>query len=148
MSRCIRITLLMTLLIAGTANATVLHFSGETVIRSIQPTRIAVFVDSTADGVVDQGFLLSTDIAMADGLAVHFPKAAVEFSDGYVRVTSGERVFDLQVAGYSGVPAPPAGSRVTTLIGYALTHSSGDSGCDVDRAYGGDAGDCFSYGRE
>lgn len=139
---------LLSLLFTAAADASVLTYSGETVIRSLSPTQLALFVDATGDGMIDEGFLLSADIAIADGVAVRLAAATVEFSDGYVRVVSGEKVFDLQVAGYSGAPAPPAGSSVATFFGYALTHSSGDSGCNVQRAHEQDAGACFSYGRE
>ena len=35
-----------------------------------------------------------------------------------------------------------------TLIGSALMHSSGDSGCDIQRAHEKDAGSCYAYGKK
>ena len=121
-------------------------YSGEVIVRSLAPTRVAVFLDSNADRIIDNGFLLTTDVPMGD-VAVRLPSAKVVFTDGYIRIASGASVYDLQVAGYPDPPAAPKGARVTTLIGSALVHSSGDSGCSIDRAES-DAGACYSYGAE
>jgi hypothetical protein len=125
------------------------RLSGETVVRSIAPDRIAIFVDTTGDRVIDHGFLLSADIPTGSGLAVHFTSAEVEYSDGYVRVSAEDgRFYDMVVAGYPDPPKTPADSRVITLIGYSIVRSSGDSGCTIDRAHEQDAGFCFAYGGE
>lgn len=122
-------------------------FTGAAVIRTISPTRVAVFLDSNGDDKVDNGFLLSTDIPM-NRMAIRFGSATLSFTDGYVRLASGNKVFDLQVAGYPDSPATPKDKEVVTLIGSALQHSKGDSGCDIERAHGGDAGSCYAYGSE
>ena len=109
---------------------------------------MAVFLDTDGDHMVDNGFLLTTDIPMHDGIAVHLRDAKLVFTDGYVRVTSENVVYDLQVAGYPDPPAAPKDSEVVTLIGSALMHSSGDSGCDIQRAHEKDAGACYAYGEE
>ncbi|HEX2061793.1 MAG TPA: hypothetical protein VHK90_13725 [Thermoanaerobaculia bacterium] len=121
---------------------------GDAVVRSIDDNRVAVFLDTNGDKLVDQGFLLTTDIPMHTKYAVHLRSARLSFTDGYVRVTSDKKVFDLQVAGYPDPPKPPKGSKVVTLIGSALHHSRGDSGCDIERAHEKDAGACFSYGKQ
>ena len=145
-----RKTCLLALLIALTsvASATTTTYSGEAVVRSLAPTRVAVFLDTNGDHMVDNGFLLTTDIPMHDGLSVHLPSAKLVFTDGYVRVSSENLVYDLQVAGYPDPPAAPKDSEVVTLIGSALMHSSGDSGCDIQRAHEKDAGSCYAYGKK
>jgi hypothetical protein len=122
--------------------------SVEVVVRSIAPNRIAVFIDTNADKIIDTGFLLTTDIPMHRNIAVRFPDAKLQFTDGYVRVVSGDQIYDLQVAGYPDSPATPRDKQVVTLIGSALQHSTGDSGCDVQRAHERDAGACYSYGSD
>ena len=122
-------------------------YAGAAVIRTISPTRVAVFLDSNGDDTVDHGFLLSTDIPM-NTMAIRFGAAMLSFTDGYVRLASGNKVYDLQVAGYPDSPATPKDKDVITLIGSALQHSQGDSGCNIERAHGGDAGSCYSYGSE
>ncbi len=122
-------------------------YTGEVVVRSLAPTRVAVFLDTDNDHLVDNGFLLTTDIPMGK-IAVHLDDAKLFFTDGYVRITSDKKVYDLQVAGYPDPPAPPKESQVTTLIGSALMHSKGDSGCSIQRAHEQDAGACYSYGAE
>jgi len=122
-------------------------YTGEVVVRSLAPTRVAVFLDTDKDHQVDNGFLLTTDIPMGK-IAVHFSDAKLFFTDGYIRITSDKKVYDLQVAGYSDPPAPAADSEVTTLIGSALMHSKGDSGCSIQRAHEQDAGACYAYGAE
>jgi hypothetical protein len=134
------------ILIAPVAHATT-SLSGEAVVRSISPEKIAVLIDTTGDQMIDHGFLLSVDLPAAP-LSERFPTATVQFKDGYVRVISAARVYDLQVAGYPDPPPADSGSRVVTLIGYSLINSSGDSGCDVQSAFERDAGICFSYGRD
>ena len=129
------------------AGATTTTYTGEAVVRSIAPTRVAVFLDTNGDHLVDNGFLLTTDIPMP-GVAVHLPTAKLVFTDGYVRVTSEKVVYDLQVAGYPDPPAAPKDSEVVTMIGSALVHSSGDSGCDIQRAHEKDAGECYAYGKK
>ena len=145
-----RKTCLLALLVvfSSVASATTTTYSGEAVVRSIAPTRVAVFLDSDGDHMVDNGFLLTTDIPMHDGIAVHLPTAKLVFTDGYVRVSSDKLVYDLQVAGYPDPPAAPKDSEVVTLIGSALMHSSGDSGCDIQRAHEKDAGVCYAYGKK
>lgn len=145
-----RKTCLLALLVALTsvASATTTTYSGEAVVRSLAPTRVAVFLDTDGDHMVDNGFLLTTDIPMHDGLSVHLPDAKLVFTDGYVRVSSDNMVYDLQVAGYPDPPAAPKDSEVVTLIGSALMHSSGDSGCDIQRAHEKDAGSCYAYGKK
>lgn len=121
-------------------------FTGEVVMRSIDSARIAVFLDSNGDHVVDNGFLLTTDIPMGN-VAVRLAQVKLVFTDGYVRITSDDKkVWDLQVAGYPDPPAAPKDSKLVTLIGSALTHSKGD-GCNLDRAEQ-DAGACYAYGRK
>jgi hypothetical protein len=139
---------LLLVVLSPVAIATTTTYSGEAVVRSIAPTRVAVFLDSDGDHIVDNGFLLTTDVPIHDGLAVHLPAAKLLFTDGYVRVTSEKLIYDLQVAGYPDPPAAPQGSEVVTLIGSALMHSSGDSGCDIERAHEKDAGACYAYGRK
>lgn len=145
-----RKTCLLALLVAltSTAGATTTTYSGEAVVRSLAPTRVAVFLDTDGDHMVDNGFLLTTDIPMHDGLSVHLPDAKLVFTDGYVRVSSDNMVYDLQVAGYPDPPAAPKDSEVVTLIGSALMHSAGDSGCDIQRAHEKDAGSCYAYGKK
>jgi hypothetical protein len=125
------------------------RLSGEAVVRSIAPDRVAVFVDTTGDRLIDHGFLLSADIPTGSGLALRFAAAEVEHDDGYVRIAAGDgRIYDMVVAGYPDPPKTPADSRVVTLIGYSIVQSSGDSGCTIDRAHEQDAGTCYAYGRE
>lgn len=121
-------------------------FNGEVVLRSIDDSRVAVFLDSNGDHVVDNGFLLTTDIPMGH-VAVRLAGVQLVFTDGYVRITSDDKkIWDLQVAGYPDPPAAPKDSEIVTLIGSALTHSKGD-GCKLDRAEQ-DAGTCYAYGRK
>jgi hypothetical protein len=141
------ITILLMLLVAPAAFATVVSFAGETVVRTITADKIVVLVDTTGDQMIDRGFLLSLDIP-AGHVAERFEAASVQQGDGYVRVTGSQKIFDLQVAGYPDPPPADSGSRVVTLIGYSLINSSGDSGCDVQSAFERDAGICFSYGRD
>lgn len=138
---------LLVTLAATSAAALERSYTGAAVIRTISPTRVAVFLDSNGDETVDNGFLLTTDIPM-NAMAIRFGSATVSFTDGYVRLASGSRVYDLQVAGYPDSPATPKEKDVMTLIGSALQHSKGDSGCNIERAHGGDAGGCYSYGSE
>jgi hypothetical protein len=138
---------LLLLVLSPVAVATTTNYSGEAVVRSIAPTRVAVFLDTNGDHMVDKGFLLTTDIPMP-GVAVHIQDAKLVFTDGYVRVSGDHMIYDLQVAGYPDPPAAPKGSEVVTLIGSALMHSSGDSGCDIERAHEKDAGACYAYGKK
>ena len=131
----------------STADASGTTYTGEVVLRSLAPTRVAVFLDTDADHLVDNGFLLTTDIPMGN-IAVHLPAARLIFTDGYVRIASEQKIFDLQVAGYPDPPAPPKESEVTTLIGSALMHSKGDAGCSIERAQQKDPGACYAYGAE
>jgi hypothetical protein len=139
---------LLLVVLSPVAIATTTTYSGEAVVRSIAPTRVAVFLDTDGDHMVDNGFLLTTDIAMHDGIAVHLLAAKLVFTDGYVRVTSDKQIYDLQVAGYPDPPAAPIGSQITTMIGSSLMHSTGDSGCDIERAHEKDAGACYAYGKK
>lgn len=129
------------------ATTTTSTYSGEAVVRSIAPKRVAVFLDTNGDHEIDNGFLLTTDIPM-NSLAVHLKTAKIVFTDGYLRVVSDKQIFDLQVAGFPDPPAAPKGSDVVTLIGSALMHSAGDSGCNIERAHEKDAGACYAYGAE
>ena len=129
------------------AEATPTTYTGEAVVRSISKTRVAVFLDTNGDHLVDNGFLLTTDIPMP-GVAVHLPSAKLVFTDGYVRVSAENVVYDLQVAGYPDPPAAPKDSEVVTMIGSALMHSTGDSGCDIQKAHEQDAGVCYAYGKK
>ena len=148
-----RKTCLLALLVvfSTVASATTTTYTGEAVVRSIAPTRVAVFLDTDGDHMVDNGFLLTTDIPMHDGLAVRLKTAELVFTDGYVRVSGGDGdnvVYDLQVAGYPDPPAAPKDSEVVTLIGSALMHSIGKSDCDMQRAHEKDAGACYAYGKK
>lgn len=138
---------LLLAVLSPVAGATTTTYTGEAVVRSIGETRVAVFLDTNGDRLVDNGFLLTTDIPMP-GVAVHLPTAKLVFTDGYVRVTSDKVVYDLQVAGYPDPPAAPKDSEVVTMIGSALMHSTGDSGCDIQRAHEKDAGACYAYGKK
>jgi hypothetical protein len=143
---CCSLALLL-LAVSIHAKPAVQTFSGEVVVRSISPSRVAVFLDTNGDRTIDKGFLLMMDIPMHDGYAAHFAKASVDYTDGYVRVSSDKTLVDLQVAGYPDPPAAPKDAELTTLIGSALTHTSGESGCDVTRAQERDPGFCFAYGK-
>lgn len=138
---------LLLAVLSPVAGATTTTYTGEAVVRSIAPTRVAVFLDTNGDHLIDNGFLLTTDIPMP-GVAVHLETAKLVFTDGYVRVTSENLVYDLQVAGYPDPPAAPKDSEVVTMIGSALMHSKGDSGCDIQRAHEQDAGACYAYGKK
>lgn len=120
--------------------------SGDAILRTIGPDRIAVLIDTDADKAVDQGFLLSSDLPVSSTSA-SCPSANVEFTDGYVRLMYDKKVFDLYVAGYPEPPALKEERPTTKFIGYALQHSSGTSGCNMERAMS-DAGACFGYGKE
>ena len=89
--------------LAGTA-----QYSGEAVVRSISPTRVAVFLDTDGDHSIDEGFLLDHGHSGALRILRPFLVGEVELTDGYVRLTSDKKLFDLQVAGY---PDPPQASR-------------------------------------
>ncbi len=134
----------LVLLVASSAFGKPRALTGEAVVRNIGDNRVAVFLDTNADQNVDQGFLLSSDLPVSS-TGARCPSASVEFTEGYVRVKYESKVWDLHVAGY---PAPPAVQMDTTkFIGYALQHSSGDSGCSLERAMK-DAGVCYGYGKE
>jgi len=136
-------------LFSSVASATTTTYTGEAVVRSITPTRVAVFLDTDGDHMVDNGFLLTTDIPMHDGLAVRLKTAQLVFTEGYLRVSGGDNVvYDLQVAGYPDPPAAPKDSEVVTLIGSALMHTSRVSDCDMERAHEKDAGTCYAYGKK
>lgn len=124
------------------------QFKGDAVIRGIGENRVAVFLDTDGDRSVDHGFLLSSDIPIASDVAVSCPAANIDFTDGYARLTSGTRHYDLYVAGYPEPPATPAEGEAFRFTGYALMHSSGESGCDLTRALEGDAGHCYKYGEQ
>jgi hypothetical protein len=119
---------------------------GDAVVRTIGPDRIAVLLDTNDDQSIDQGFLLSSDLPVSTTSA-HCPTAKVEYTTGYVRLTYASKVFDLHVAGYPEPPALKDATDMTKFIGYALQHSSGGSGCSVERAMN-DAGACYNYGKE
>lgn len=136
---------LLLLLFTGSAYATKPKvISGEAVVRSIGENRVAVLLDTNDDKSIDQGFLLSSDLPISS-TAARCPMASVEFTDSYVRVTYDKKVYDLYVAGY---PEPPASQHQTTkFIGYALMHSAGNSGCNLESAVT-DASACYQYGKE
>ena len=125
-----------------------LKFSGDAVVRAIGENRVAIFLDSDGDKKIDQGFLLSADIPIAAKVAVSCPAAHIDFTDGYARLTSGHRLYDLYVAGYPEPPSTPSDAEAFRFTGYALMHSSGDSGCNLKRALEGDAGGCYRYGEQ
>ncbi|MDQ3282288.1 MAG: hypothetical protein M3Q69_12860 [Acidobacteriota bacterium] len=141
------VALLFALAVSSIAVPTGTSYSGDAVLRSLSPTRVAVFLDTNADDIIDNGFLLTTDIPVGN-YAVRLPAAKLFFTDGYVRIASSDKVYDLQVAGYPDPPAAPAHSSVTTLIGSALMHSKGKSDCSLERAHQKDAGACYQYGVE
>jgi hypothetical protein len=118
--------------------------NGDAVVRTIGPDRIAVLLDTNKDTDIDQGFLLSSDLPVSSTSA-RCPSAKVEYTNSYVRLTYDSKVFDLYVAGYPEPPAPKKKASMTRYVGYALQHSTGSSGCSVERAMK-DAGSCFKYG--
>jgi hypothetical protein len=120
--------------------------SGEAIIRSIGDNRVAVLLDTNDDQAIDQGFLLSSDLPVSSTTA-SCPGASIEFTASYVRVTYDKKVIDLYVAGYPEPPAAPQQHDSTKFIGYALMHSTGTSGCNVERALT-DAGACYNYGKD
>lgn len=120
--------------------------TGQSVIRSIGGNRVAVFLDTDADDAVNEGFLLSSDLPVPSTTA-RAANARVVFTDGYLRLTYDGKVFDLYVAGYPEPPEVPEPVDLTKYVGYALQHSSGNSGCTLDRAVS-DPGACFGYGKE
>lgn len=117
---------------------------GDAVVRTIGPDRIAVLLDTNKDTDIDQGFLLSSDLPVSSTSA-RCPAAKVEYTNSYVRLTYDSKVFDLYVAGYPEPPAPKKKASMTRYVGYALQHSTGSSGCSVERAMK-DASSCFKYG--
>jgi hypothetical protein len=120
--------------------------SGDAILRTIGDDRVAVLLDTDDDSRIDQGFLLSSDLPVSSTSA-RCPRAHVEFTDGYVRIKHDSKVYDLYVAGYPEPPALKDAKDMTKFIGYALQHSTGGSGCTVERAMS-DAGACFQYGKE
>ena len=120
--------------------------NGEAIVRTIGENRIAVLLDTNDDKAIDQGFLLSSDLPVSSTTA-RCPGASVEFTEGYVRLKHESKVYDLYVAGYPEPPALKDSKNMKKYIGYALQHSSGGSGCTVERALD-DAGACFQYGKE
>jgi hypothetical protein len=130
------------------AQSAPVRFKGDAVLRSIDAKRVAILLDTNGDRTIDHGFLLSSDLPIAADLAVLCPEASVDFTDGWARVASDKRIYDLYVAGYPEPPAAPADSQAHQYTGYALVHSSGSSGCDLQKALEGDARDCFRYGNE
>jgi hypothetical protein len=138
---------LLFVVLAFDASAKTRTYAGDAVVRSIDATRVAVFLDSNGDTLVDNGFLLTTDIPMYGKFSERLSKVTLVFTDGYLRVTGEEKVYDLQVAGFPEPPAVPGDRKQLTLIGSSLTHSVGNSGCDLDKASGDEAGVCFGYGQ-
>jgi len=118
--------------------------NGDAVVMTIGLDRIAVLLDTDKDKSIDQGFLLSSDLPVSSTSA-RCPSAKVEYTNSYVRLTYDSKVFDLYVAGYPEPPAPKKSKSMTRYVGYALQHSTGSSGCSVERAMK-DAGACFKYG--
>lgn len=145
-----RITVLtalaLTLTLSVPAESAPLGFKGDAVIRGIGSNRVAILLDSNLDRSIDHGFLLSSDLPIAADLAVLCPEAQIDFTDGWARMVSGGKVYDLYVAGYPEPPASPPETESHQYTGYALVHSTGDSGCDIQKALEGDASKCFRYG--
>lgn len=139
------LSLLAVLLAPTFAFAKAQTLSGEAVVRSIGGNRVAVLVDTNEDKAVDQGFLLESDLPV-QATGEHCPDASVEYTESYVRVTYAQHVIDLWVAGYPEPPAAPEQTDSTKFIGSSLLHSSGDSGCTLERALR-DAGVCFGYAK-
>lgn len=140
---------LFLVLLATTAAATKTKpqtMTGEAIVRTIGDNRVAVLLDTNDDKAIDQGFLLSSDLPVSSTNA-RCPMASVEFTDGYVRVIYDSKVFDLYVAGYPEPPDAPNQTSTTKFIGYALMHSIGTSGCNLDGAIT-DAGKCYGYGKD
>jgi hypothetical protein len=142
------LTLVLVAAPASGATGQPLRFTGDAVVRGIGANRVAIFLDSNGDRVIDHGFLLSSDIPIASNVAVSYPSARVEFTDGYARLTASNHLYDLYVAGYPEPPAAPSEAEALRFTGYALMHSSGESGCDLERALEGDAGVCYRYGEQ
>lgn len=132
--------------VAFDANAATRTFAGEAVIRSIDAKRVAVFLDTDGDTIVDNGFLLTTDIPMYGTFSDRLAQVALVFTDGYLRVVGSEKVYDLQVAGFPEPPEVPGERKLVTLIGSALMHSKGN-GCTLDKASGDEGGLCYAYGQ-
>lgn len=141
------LTALFLLLLATSASAKKAQIlSGDAIVRNIGSNRVAVLLDTNEDKAIDQGFLLSSDLPISS-TSTHCHAASIEFTDSYVRVTYDKKIIDLWVAGY---PEPPAASEpheTTKFIGYALLHSSGNSGCTLEHA-ASDAGPCYNYGKD
>lgn len=138
---------LFVLLLAATASAKKAQImSGECVVRSIGDNRVAVLLDTNDDKTIDQGFLLSSDLPVSSTTA-RCHAASVEYTDSYVRVTYDKKVIDLYVAGYPEPPAAPEEHESTKYIGYALIHSTGNAGCNLERA-ATDAAGCYNYGKD
>lgn len=137
------VLLFVTLPLAATKSQTI---SGEAVVRTIGMDRIAVLVDTDNDKSVDQGFLLSSDLPVGTTSA-RCPTASVEFTVGYVRVAYESKVYDLYVAGYPEPPEVTGKKDMKKFVGYALQHSSGQSGCSMERAMT-EPGACYNYGKE
>lgn len=131
---------------AGGKETAPLRFTGEAVVRNVGTNRIAIFLDTDADRKIDHGFLLSSDLPVASDLAIECPEARLEFTDGWARLASGSKLFELYVAGYPEPPVASGDLEARRFIGYALVHSSGDAGCSLERALGGDPGACYRYG--
>lgn len=138
------IALMLLLSCSSAATAAGTTYTGEVVVRSVAANRIAVLLDTDKDSVIDNGFLLTTDVSMGK-VAVHLASASLFSTEGYVRITADNKVYDLQVAGYPDPPAAPSEAKVTTMIGSSLVHSKGKSTCSIDRARE-DAGACYAYG--
>jgi hypothetical protein len=88
------------------------------------------------DGAADTAYV---GYQWIDGAAGRIAAAAQEVGAGRL------------AAWMSALPDPPAApqdSRVVTLIGSALMHSAGNSGCDIQQVYEKDANGCYAYGRE
>src|SRR5688500_2878154 len=91
MRKVCSLALLFLVSCTSTADAAGTTYTGEVVLRSLAPTRVAVFLDTDADHLVDNGFLLTTDIPMGN-IAVHLPVARLIFTDGYVRIASEQKI--------------------------------------------------------
>lgn len=148
MTSLLLVPALLFAIVRGAETSPVLQFTGEAVLRNIGASRVAVFLDVDGDARIDQGFLLSSDLPIASNLSVECPEARVDFTDGWARLSSGKKIFDLYVAGYPEPPATPEGFDATRFTGYALVHSSGNAGCTLQRALEDDPGVCYRYGED
>lgn len=121
-------------LIEPAFGALVLRTSGETVIRSMGPKRVAILVDTNGDKSIDQGFLLESELDLAAPSLVHFKNATLEFADGFARASEDQRMYELFVAGYPEPPAVEGETHVVRYTGFGITHRQGETKYNIDKA--------------